>query len=75
MKQKSLPDCMNGAGFLGHTWCVTEMYGEHERLRLQACEPESAVKVYDELGDRVGSIYRRHSKGWERVTRSAASIA
>lgn len=70
-----LPPCLVGAGFLGHTWIVTVLAADgSERIYLQACRGEDAVRVFDEA-PAASAIYTRKGKSWRRVSRAAAAIA
>jgi len=64
-----------GAGWLGHTWVCTQIHDGRETMGLQSCDGPSCAKYVDEMGDRAGRIFKRTKKGWQEVSRSAASIA
>lgn len=70
------PDCLVGAGFLGHTWAVTATSKDTggECLRGQTSSGPDAVRIFDEYPD-SRAIYTRVRKTWKKVSRSAAMIA
>jgi hypothetical protein len=74
------PDCLIGAGMLGHTWVATVISAETfvERIMCQASFGADAVRALDDYGsakERPGYIYERIGPSkWKRVTRAYALL-
>jgi hypothetical protein len=79
MTTTKTPDCLIGAGMLGHTWVATRFGsapGEHndESIYCQASFGADAVRAIDELGT-PGHIYERVSRNkWVKRTRAYALL-
>jgi hypothetical protein len=77
-----LPECLYGAGALGHTWvttCLGSAPGEHnaESIYCQASFGADAVRALDELSGSVGQpghLYERRGRSWKRVSRAYAML-
>lgn len=72
---KPLPDCLYGAGYLGHTWLSTYFDANgHEYLRSQCNFGHEAYRSWSQE-ERPGRIFTRHGMTWKEVRPSAAMIA
>jgi hypothetical protein len=76
------PDCLIGAGVLGHTWVTTRSNvggtEAYESIYCQASSGADAARAFDELPlSQRGHIYKRNGRQnskWKRVTRAFALL-
>jgi hypothetical protein len=71
------PDCLFGAGMLGHTWVATRSdLGTYEQILCQTSYGSDAVRIMDETPTAtLGGYYERVSrKKWVKRTRAYALL-
>lgn len=66
----NVPNCLVGAGFLGHTWAVTARDAQTggERLYGQTSSGPDAVRIFNEQPGYAVAIYERRKKRWRKVS-------